>query len=562
MSFLPILQRELLSGARSRATYWTRCAIGLAGVLICMQTMSAGLLGTPATLGRYVFNAVIAAAFLVSCCACLLSADAISAERREGTLEVLFLTGARPVDVLLGKVGSVGLTSICGLVAFLPALMVPLLAGGVTAGEALRKGLALLNLLFFALMAGLCASAAQRERFRASRTAVLLVGLVVIVPFLVFVVARHTLPYYFGLLSPLSCTVVAGETYYAGASHPFWFSIVVIELLAWTLLVVAGLRLRHAVAKEGGEATDPAPSPGSAHRAVGLMSWQPTREAANPVEWLVYRRFSVGAGLWGLAILSLAYNGWVPLAEVSAGSRRGSLFAWFFAWPFAVTAGLIGGTIVAWVASRFFVGVRRSGDLELLLTTPVGAASMVGDQWSVLKRLFVWPVLVMQAPMLPQLLSLAAGPAGGIASNPAGSPLLSSLLTLVNVFLGATALCWLGLWFGLKARTQAAAIVWTVALGKGVPAMVSLVGLILGQAFSSSSGLSGSAFFSTTVQRLAEVLNLVFYVWVIWLARHRLATDLSRAEPLPFEWPQSWGQVVKLWKTLFTSAVCPPPGRT
>ena len=100
------------------------------------------------------FDGVIGVAFLLSCSACLVTADLISAERREGTLGLLFLTRIKRLDVLLGKLGSVGITSLCALVAFLPVLMIPVLAGGVTGGEAFRKGLALFGTLWFALAAG------------------------------------------------------------------------------------------------------------------------------------------------------------------------------------------------------------------------------------------------------------------------------------------------------------------------------------------------------------------------------------------------------------------------
>ena len=531
MRLLPIIQRELLSGARNRATYWTRCAVGLVGVLICMQSMSADPLGTPATLGRYVFNAVVAAAFLVSCSVCLLSADAISAERREGTLELLFLTGVRPVDVLLGKLGSVGLTSVCALVAFFPALVVPLLAGGVTGGEAFRKGLVLLDLLFFALVAGLCGSATQRERFRASRGAVIIVGLVVILPFLVFTVATHNLPRFLSLLSPLTAAIQAGDSYYGGEPHPFWISLILIQGVAWGLLLGAGWRLRRAVSREGsGHPLERQATESEKGRAVGLTSWQPAKDESNPVEWLVYRQYGIGAGMWGTALLALAYNGWVMLSQQPAGSRPG-LLAWFMALPFAMTAGLIGGALVAWVASRFFVGVRRTGDLELLLTTPVGADTIVADQWSVLQRLFVWPVLVMQAPMLPQILSAFSSVPGAAAGLSAAGSVLK-IITLLNIFLGAAALCWLGLWFGLKTRTQAGAVVWSVALAKGLPSLISLLGVFAGQLTLSPYGRPKGLF--PLFEYVPELLNTVIYLGLIIVARHHLLAALAGAEPLPF----------------------------
>src|SRR4029077_8052095 len=115
--------------------------------------------------------------------------------------------------------------------------------------------------------------------------------------------------------------------------------------------------------------------------------------------------------------LALACNAWVPLVRQAQGIPTGPFFL-AVASPLGTVAGLIGAAMVAWVASRFFVGVRRTGELELLLITPVGAQSVVEDQWRVLKRLFAWPVLCMQAPMLPQFLT-------GISTLHAGSSLAS-----------------------------------------------------------------------------------------------------------------------------------------
>ena len=53
------------------------------------------------------------------------------------------------------------------LAAFLPMLMIPVLAGGVTGGEALREGLVLLNTFWFSFCGGLWASARSEEGFKA-----------------------------------------------------------------------------------------------------------------------------------------------------------------------------------------------------------------------------------------------------------------------------------------------------------------------------------------------------------------------------------------------------------
>ena len=406
MTLLPILGRELRVRARGQATYWTRFCVALAGVLVCIQSLETSTWAKASTLGAFVFEGIVGAAFLVSCSACLLTADAISAEWREGTLSLLFLTRVKVLDVLLGKLASVGVAGLCALLAFLPVLMIPLLAGGgVTGGEALRKCLGLLDLLFLALVIGLFSSAAERERSRALRRALLLLSLVVVVPFLGYAGWGRGLFFYGGLLSPVVLLIRAGDQPYTTSPWLFWCAFFAVQLLSWGFLVQAGFRLHRAVAIDGGLNTErKLRTQEELNRAVGLGVWQPAKQDVTPVEWLVYRQYGVHAVIWAIGVLALACNAWVPLVRQAQGVSGGPFFL-AVASPLGTVSGLIGGAMVAWVASRFFVGVRRTGDLELLLTTPVGAQNIIDDQWKVLKKLFVWPVLCMQAPMLPQFLA-------------------------------------------------------------------------------------------------------------------------------------------------------------
>jgi len=140
----------------------------------------------------------------------------------------------------------------------------------------------------------------------------------------------------------------------------------------------------------------------------------------------------------------------------------------------------------------------------------------------------VWPVLCMQAPMLPQfLIGLSAvGTVAGAA--PRADLTLLKLLTVANAFVGAAALCWLGLWFGLRARTQAGAIVWTAGLGKAAPSLVALFCSIAAAApIKPTTAGMGTYLFAWWVPELTTTL---FYVWLIVLAKTNLTRDLAGAE--------------------------------
>jgi hypothetical protein len=308
----------------------------------------------------------------------------------------------------------------------------------------------------------------------------------------------------------------------------YWFSFVAVQLGSWGLLVQAGLRLRRAVANEGGGGgVQPRPLAEQENRKIGLGVWQPVKDEASPVEWLVYRQYGIHAAIWTIAVLALACNAWVPLVRQAQGIPSGPFFL-AVASPLGTVSGLIGGAMVAYVASRFFVGVRRSGDLELLLTTPVGAQSIVWDQWKILKRLFALPVLCMQAPMLPQfLIGISALHTSSAAGLRADLTLLK-LLAIGNTFLGAAALCWLGLWFGLRAKTQAGAIVWTVGLGKGLPSLFALLCSISAGAMANPAGPSARG--SAVAWWIPELMTSVFYLGLIGVAKRSLDDQLSGRE--------------------------------
>ena len=533
MTFLPIIERELRVRARSRATYWTRFAVVLTGMLVCLpQWMWSGPLGTFATLGRSLLNGLVSTAFLLSCGACLLTADVISLERREGTLGLLLLTRVNTFDVLLGKLGSAGLTSLCALVACLPMLMISVLAGGVTGGEVFRKGLVLPDTLFLALAVGLWASAGGRERLKTSRTAFLLLAGIVLVPSLLDLPSAHVWPRgpTLALCSPLGALFSVGDASYKASQGQFWASLILVQVVGWALLVSAGFRLRSSWREERGEIT----------AATQTTAEKPEMEAAaparrplgdaNPLTWLLRRQRAIQALLWAGALVGVSYHGLLTIGLRFLGANSSSLVAW----PLSLAITALEGAFFAWAASRFFVEARRTGELELLLTTPLGAREIVSAQWEVLKCRFRWPMLVLLLPTLLQAAYAFLATQGGFGPSNSYRLLfaISSLIHCVDIVLGVGALCWLGLWFGLKAGRQGPAIVWTVSLARGLPYLISILSWILFAMLHSSAPY-------WTIMWLPQVVALVLYIGLMRLARQHLLGELAGAELMQFNLRQS-----------------------
>ncbi|HEY5912502.1 MAG TPA: ABC transporter permease subunit [Verrucomicrobiae bacterium] len=504
----PVIDRELRLRARSRTTYWLRMATALIGLLFCFQQLLVtAVMRSPAALGRNVFNGIVAAAFLVGASACVLTADSISAERRDGTLGLLFLTGVNGREVITGKLLSAGLTSLIGMLAFLPALVLPLLAGGIGGDEIVRKGAALMATLWFALGAGLFGSALERNRAKAVRSALLLTAAFLLLPLLPFLASSGGIFQYLGLLSPVALTMAAGQSLFATSPHLFWISLAAVQTVGWVLVTGAGLLLHRAVLLDSSRVIErPAAAAEETKKQVGFGRWRPDREDSDPVEWLVFRGKGVSALLWLGGVGGLVVSRSLALILPFFGAR-GTPRLWLMAWPVGVGTALLGGALVALVATRFFARARQTGELELLLTSPVGAKTLVSDQWRVLSRVFVWPALGLQAAVLLPLACL-----GGLELSSMSDIVVVTLsLNLVNTGLGTAALCWAGMRYGLKARTPALAILSTVALAEGVPWLI----------------LMGTGM----VPIVPDLVLLGFYGFLILSSRDRVHAILAEGEP-------------------------------
>jgi ABC-type transport system involved in multi-copper enzyme maturation permease subunit len=573
MTFLPIIERELRVRARGRATYWTRFAAAALATLLCLpQMFSSYPAGTPAALGQVLLSMIVGAAFLLCCAACLLTSDAISSERREGTLGLLLLTEVNPLDVLVGKLGSAGLTSLCALLTFLPMLMITVLAGGVTGGEAFRKELVLLETLFLALAAGVWASARGREGLRNSRNALLALVAVLLGPLLAqgLFASGGGIFSHLALLSPLGTMRTAADALYKFTPEPYWISLLLVQAAGWTLLVWTRWRLRRVWQEERGELNLPAdpavppsadaaapeppveadclsaglfaqvPPPADVFTPAALPPLLPPHRSldddTDPIAWRLRRQRGWRAMIWVGAFAGFTSYLFYPLMLLRF--RLPSYIS--FASPLTLATTLTQGALFAWAASRFFVEARRSGELELLLSTPAGAQQLVPAQWQLLKRAFRWPLVIIIAPALLQGLILLSQ--FGYAVHPGGSYLgqygVSLLLRSVNTVLAVGAICWLGLFFGLRAGSQSRAVMWTVALAMGLPYLISTLASTLFLAFfRSSTSFSFPPYWIMFC--LPQLLDLLLYLALITLARRHLRRGGVAGEPMPFDLRQA-----------------------
>src|SRR2546427_2032011 len=146
MSVFPIIVRELRSQARQPLTHWLRLLGGLsvlAAIAVALWTMGAikaqggnSFANTVQTFGTTLFGKMNLFIFgAIWLFVPLASADALSRERREGTLPLLYLTELRSVGIVLGKAFVHMLRSASLFLAMAPWLMLPLVFGGHSASS-------------------------------------------------------------------------------------------------------------------------------------------------------------------------------------------------------------------------------------------------------------------------------------------------------------------------------------------------------------------------------------------------------------------------------------------
>jgi ABC-type transport system involved in multi-copper enzyme maturation permease subunit len=448
MSFLSIAQRELRVTARRLSTFIIRGAAALLALVIGGFWLLALALGGPAprAAGAWMFGALSWYALLISLLAgVFLASDSLSEERREGTLGFLFLTGLKGWDVVLGKFMAVSLNAFYGLLAVFPIFALCLLAGGVTPGEFARMCLALVNVLFFSVAAALWISARARSAPRAMSGSICLLIILMVACGL----ALDTPMRLVAALSPFESFRLASESEYFRQAREFWTALAVSHLAGWTLLGWAGWRLRSSVEREDSAGVwqrmfSRIFSRGHASRRAAFLE-------ANPVLWLLDDSRRLRWIAWVLALAGVA----VLFVLVAKGRAPALFVAGYLAWPFYFLLKVF----FAIQACRFFSEARRTGALELLCCTPLTMRTIIRGQWMALRRVFLWPVLLLLCMHLAAFAVMVSDDSvkplmqGAAGAGPFKFMMLWSVVKSVpNSVADFFALGWFGMWLALTLR--------------------------------------------------------------------------------------------------------------
>jgi ABC-type transport system involved in multi-copper enzyme maturation permease subunit len=547
MNTLPVVERELRLRARQRGTYWLRCGVAAIAVMIALQeTVLPSVPFTSGTLGAATFAVVSWVAFLVACGSAFATADVISRERRDGTLGLLLLTKLKGYDVVLGKLCASGLMAYYALLGFVPAMGLVVLSGGISGGQFARTALALMDAAFLALAVGLWVSSRAQTRANAMRGVVLVMVLFSVLPRILTNLGRYVvgsgghshLGQWLALktsllaaFAPYTTFYYASDKMYLGDRSAFWVSLIVVQLEAWLLLHLTAARLM-----KNWRAVEWAPKPRPpewepvfTEEAKALAADRAALLQSDPVCWAVSRMRIQSAILWiGTLLLLLGGTGF-SWGMLIAGNR-GSVAAMGVWDSLHLLVSLTSAALLAWAAGRFFFEGQRNGQLELLLSTPLGARDIITGNWRALCRPLRGAWLLVAFLVLIEIITGAAG---------SGSLNLFQLtMAPVVRVLDIIALCWMGMWFGLTLRRPVAIMGWTVGLVVGLPWFISYV-FIISASLGSNSGwnTTGAPVFILLWLVAWPLLNLAKNIFFIrWAARRLRAEFRATASLGVAEW--------------------------
>jgi len=196
----------------------------------------------------------------------------------------------------------------------------------------------------------------------------------------------------------------------------------------------------------------------------------------SPARWLAERFQGHQRWLLWLAV-AIQLSSDLPYLVILLNSRMGgSMSFWLPLLSFSRLFGtLIAVVLIAGVACRAFVQARRSGAMELILTTPLAAETLVAGHWATLK-----------AGLTPALVGFAGahvlmgvGMQMAMTAEPVpflfGGAMVQSLFQVLGFVTRTFALCWVGMWTAVTCVKYSHAVMRTLLLVLVLPWILSYV---------------------------------------------------------------------------------------
>lgn len=449
---LPLLRKELTEQAARKRTYLLRTGFALVFFLVSWYFLSSSIadfewkpqlaMGT----GRKIFDIVLSLSFLaVFLFLPVPMAAAIPAERKQGDLDLLWITDLSPLEILLEKFLSHLLPMLTLLLICLPMLALCYTFGGVTTHR-LWGGIFMLALTCFQVGAmAILFSSASRTAFRAVIWTYAFGAVFYLLGALPFFVVAIFYENWFFLFPPtvFFSTIETSGTFTAvvGRSLPALASSVVFLWLAWFFLIRTVVRPRKSLDVSGMKY----------HRRRWTLHHQgrirPGLPWHYPVAWMETGRSIVGR--FFPFIFAFFCSGIGPvLLLVGVYKMRPVCLRVYLMWVVAVVS-------TALVGVNTMASERLNRTLDVLLVTPMTGHDIVLQKSRRLRRIFVaFPLFFLLLFFLESHLKGGSTPFFHQSRSLPLGVLPYWFISLSTVALYLPLFYWFSVWIGLQVRSH------------------------------------------------------------------------------------------------------------
>ena len=181
----------------------------------------------------------------------------------------------------------------------------------------------------------------------------------------------------------------------------------------------------------------------------------------------------------------------------------------------------------------------------MLLTTPLGAGDFITGHWRALRARIRAPVMVS---LIPVILHAAVILGLGFIDRKSGlnwTVFLRDLWNITMTWIEVVAICWVGMWFGLRASRPVSAVAMTVGVVSGLPFAVTMLGWLalsfISQVLPGEVLMRGFRF---TIYLFASGFLIALVFW----ARRRLQTELAGVKRVRFGARSDWEEIRESWR--------------
>lgn len=467
MTFLPVVLREMSVAARRRGLYRARFSMALGAVLVAGWVLASSVAAiSSAALGQTMFVVLASIGFGYAMLAGVhATSDCLSEEKREDTLGLLFLTDLKGHDIVLGKMAAGSLSAAFALLGTVPILALAMFLGGVSFGQLAHIAMVLGNSIALSLGAGVLVSSISKNERKAMFATILLLVFLTFGPFLAAIAfyGSDNKPPEFVIfaspLYPLLCDF--GPT---GLNRDFyWPALILHGALAAGFIVLASRvlprfvsdlpRARFQIFRDLAQRMTFGTASGrKAHRAALLDR--------NAFLWLAGRERLKFRYAWSVIGLFAGVYLWMAIQFPDLVFELPIALAMFF---------LIHFTFKLWLASEVcsrLIEDRRSGALELLLSTPLTVEAIAHGQTLALRRIFLKPTLVLllaEGILFFRMFDQPRNMAGQ------GDIVIAALAAPSTLLLDFWCLKWIGMWLSLRGKSIERVLVGTTVRVMALP---------------------------------------------------------------------------------------------